>query len=69
MAKAYLVTYEIQVRILSAFDSPDEDQEGQIYENAKRKILTYTDCICNENVVDFKEDKECPFGTFKTDYV
>ena len=59
MKVAKLVTIELTARVIADETSTDDE----ILELAKPKFTDKVDAELNENIVDIKNDTECPFGT------
>ena len=78
--KAYLVTFvtttRVTVDVPEDFDVHDcnlilEEHKkawDSIVKEARENILENPEgYICNDNIDEIKEDKECPYGTFEGD--
>ena len=73
MKTAVLVTFEVTTRvIIDVNNNTDEDFTDNEFENgvvkAREHILKEPEnYLYGDNVIDFVEDDECPYGTLKFD--
>jgi len=65
--KAYLITYQITTRVVVDGDAPETKQLEQANTQAKDKIQRIDGYIDMDNIDDFVEDTEMPFGSDEKD--